>query len=80
MREGRSKGMENGLVNGHNAMMPMAAEDMKKAYMERVYAMSHAELFHELMRVHTESSRLMLMAQEELEKGRSQLEQYEPIH
>ena len=41
--------MENGLVNGHNAMMPMAAEDMKKAYMERVYAMSHAELFHELM-------------------------------
>ena len=53
---------------------------MKKAYMERVYAMSHAELFHELMRVHTESARLMLVAQEELEKVRSQLEQYEPIH
>jgi hypothetical protein len=61
-------------------MMPMAADDMKKVYMERVYAMSHAELFHELMRVHTESARLMLMAQEELEKVRSQLEQYEPIH
>jgi len=72
--------MENGLVNGHNAMMPMAAEDMKKAYMERVYAMSHAELFHELMRVHTESARLMQMAQGEMEKVRSQLEQYEPIH
>ena len=72
--------MENGLVNGHNAMMPMAAEDMKKAYMEREYTMSHAELFHELKRVHTESARLMLMAQEELEKVRSQLEQYEPIH
>jgi len=72
--------MENGLVNGHNMMMPMAAEDMKKAYMERVYAMSHAELFHELMRVHTESSRLMLIAQEEMEKVRAQLEQYEPIH
>ena len=72
--------MENGLINGHNAMMPMAADDMKKVYMERVYAMSHAELFHELMRVHTESARLMLMAQEELEKVRSQLEQYEPIH
>jgi len=72
--------MENGLVNGHNTMMPMAAEDMKKAYMERVYAMSHAELFHELMRVHTESARLMQMAQEEMEKVRSQLEQYEPIH
>lgn len=72
--------MEN-RVNGHDVkMMPMAAEDVKKAYMERVYAMSHAELFHELMRVHTESARLMLMAQEELEKVRSQLEQYEPIH
>jgi len=60
--------------------MPMAGEDMKRAYMERVYAMSHAELFHELMRVHTESARLMLMAQEEMEKVRAQLEQYEPIH
>jgi hypothetical protein len=67
-------------LNGHHVMMPMAADDMKKVYMERVYAMSHAELFHELMRVHTESARLMLMAQEELEKVRSQLEQYEPIH
>ena len=72
--------MEN-RVNGHDVkMMPMAAEDVKRAYMERVYAMSHAELFHELMRVHTESARLMLIAQEELEKVRSQLEQYEPIH
>ena len=72
--------MENKL-NGHDhKMMPIAMEDVKKAYMERVYAMSHAELFHELMRVHTESARLMLMAQEELEKVRSQLEQYEPIH
>ena len=72
--------MEN-RVNGHDVkMMPMAAEDVKRAYMERVYAMSHAELFHELMRVHTESAKLMMAAQEELEKVRSQLEQYEPIH
>ena len=63
-----------------NNLMPLAMEDVKKAYMERVYAMSHAELFHELMRVHTESARLMLIAQEELERVRSQLEQYEPIH
>jgi hypothetical protein len=72
--------MENGLVNGHNAMMPMAAEDMKKAYMTRVSRMNAVELFQELMRVHTESARLMQMAQEELERVRSQLEQYEPIH
>jgi hypothetical protein len=61
-------------------MMPIAMEDVKKAYMERVYAMSHAELFHELMRVHTESAKLMMSAQEELEKVRAQLAQYEPIH
>jgi hypothetical protein len=48
-----SEGMEN-KVNGHDhTMMPLAMEDVKKAYMERVYAMNHAELFHELMRVHT---------------------------
>jgi hypothetical protein len=72
--------MENGLVNGHNAMMPMAAEDMKTAYLARVSRMNAVELFQELMRVHTESARLMQMAQDELEKVRSQLEQYEPIH
>ena len=66
-------------INGHD-LMPIAAEDVKKAYMERVYAMSHAELFHELMRVHTESSKLLQAAQAELEKVREQLAQYEPIH
>lgn len=58
--------MENTL-NGHK-MMPIAMEDVKKAYMERVYAMSHAELFHELMRVHTESAKLLQDAQSEIER------------
>ena len=58
--------MENTL-NGHK-MMPIAMEDVKKAYMERVYAMSHAELFHELMRVHTESAKLLQEAQAEIER------------
>ena len=58
--------MENTL-NGHK-MMPIAMEDVKKAYMERVYAMSHAELFHELMRVHTESAKLLQDAQTEIER------------
>ena len=69
--------MENGLVNGHNAMMPMAAEDMKKAYMERVYAMSHAELFHELMRVHTESSRLLQDVAEERDRLKALVDTYD---
>lgn len=72
--------MEN-RVNGHDVkMMPMAAEDVKKAYMERVYAMSHAELFHELMRVHTESARLLQIAEGELRRLQERIEQYEPIH
>ena len=49
-----------GELNGASQkMMPIAAEDVKKAYMQRVYAMTHAELFHELMRVHTESAKLL---------------------
>ena len=71
--------MENKL-NGHDKMMPVAMEDVKKAYMERVYAMSHAELFHELMRVHTESAKLIQACEAELDRVRQQLAQYEPIH
>jgi hypothetical protein len=51
--------MESQLNGASHKMMPIAAEDVKKAYMQRVYAMTHAELFHELMRVHTESARLL---------------------
>lgn len=68
------------LVNGHDRMMPLALEDVKKAYMERVYTMTHAELFHELMRVHHESSKLLQAAQQELDKVRQALAQYEPVH
>lgn len=67
-------------VNGHDKMMPLAMEDVKKAYMEKVYAMSHAELFHELMRVHHESSKLLQAAEEELNKVRDALSRYEPVH
>ena len=68
------------VLNGHDRMMPIAAEDVKRAYMERVYAMSHSELFHELMRVHTESAKLLQEVQAELEKVREALAQYEPVH
>jgi len=58
----------NTKVNGHNALMTMSADDIKKAYMERVYAMGHAELFNELMRVHTESARLLMDSHKEIER------------
>lgn len=63
-----------------NNLMPIAAEDVKKAYMERVYAMSHAELFHELMRVHTESARLLQDAHAENERLKDTLERLKTIN
>jgi hypothetical protein len=58
-------------------MMPIAAEDVKKAYMQRVYAMTHAELFHELMRVHTESSRLLQDVAEERDRLKALVDTYD---
>lgn len=63
-----------------STMMPIAAEDVKKAYMERVYAMTHAELFHELMRVHTESARLLQDAHSENERLKDTLERLQTIN
>ena len=53
-------------------------EDVKKAYMERVYAMTHAELFHELMRVHTESAKLLQDAHAENERLKDSLDRLQP--
>ena len=58
--------MEEQQVNGFDSSV--AAQDAKMMYMERVYKMTHGELFHELMRVHTESARMIMELQAELEK------------
>lgn len=63
-----------------NNLMPLAMEDVKKAYMERVYAMSHSELFHELMRVHTESARLLQDAHAENERLKDTLERLNTVN
>jgi hypothetical protein len=52
-------------VNGVDPTV--AAQDAKMMYMERVYKMTHAELFHELMRVHTESAKMIMDLQQEVE-------------
>ena len=57
-----------------NAVLTPAPEDMKRDYMARVYKMTHAELFHELMRVHGESAKMIADLQariEELESSES---------
>lgn len=63
-----------------SSMMPIAMEDVKKAYMERVYAMTHAELFHELMRVHTESARLLQDFHAENERLKDTLERLQTVN
>jgi hypothetical protein len=55
-------------------------EDVKKAYMEKVYAMTHAELFHELMRVHTESAKLLRDANDENERLKDTLGRLQTIN
>ena len=63
-----------------NNLMPLAMEDVKKAYMEKVYSMTHAELFHELMRVHTESAKLLRDAHDEIERLRDALGRLQTIN
>jgi len=68
--------MENGLktVNGSMTVeqyIEKASDDAKKMYMERIWRMDKEQVFHELMRVHAESSRLLMAAQQELEHLRS---------
>ena len=62
------------MTEAMNHLMPLAMEDVKKAYMERVYSTSHAELFHELMRVHTESSKLLQDAHDELARMKDKVD------
>lgn len=48
-------------VNGGHVLTQteLAIEEAKKNYMEQVWAMTHDQLFSELMRVHTESAKII---------------------
>lgn len=52
-----------------------ASDDAKKLYMQRIWAMDKEQVFHELMRVHAESSKLLMQAQAELERLRALTDQ-----
>lgn len=52
-----------------------ANDDAKKMYMERIWRMDKDQIFHELMRVHGESSKLLLKAQAEIEYLKSLLDE-----
>ena len=51
-----------------------ASDDAKKMYMERIWRMDKEQIFHELMRVHAESSKLLMQAQAELDYLKNLLE------
>jgi hypothetical protein len=58
--------------NGHDAWLAM--ENAKKDYMEKCWGMTHAQLFSELMRVHTESAKMLQTAQEKIAELERELE------
>jgi hypothetical protein len=51
-----------------NAPTEVAPDDARHDYIARVYKMSHAELFAELMRVHTEANRLATDLQAQIDE------------
>jgi len=62
--------MENG-IKANNVVsvqqyIEKADDQAKKMYMQRIWNMDKENIFHELMRVHAESSRLLMQAENEI--------------
>ena len=51
-----------------------AGDIAKKQYMQRIWEMTKEQIFHELMRVHGESSKLLIAAEEEIKYLKSLLD------
>lgn len=71
--------MENGIKQANGSMtveqyIEKANDEAKKMYMERIWRMDKDQIFHELMRVHGESSKLIIKAQAEIEYLKSLLD------
>ena len=67
--------MMNGVQPTVDEMIEKASDDAKKAYMARVWAMTKDQIFHELMRVQGEASKLLMQAQFEIERLRELTEE-----
>jgi hypothetical protein len=68
--------MENGM-NGRvtvDEYIQKASDDAKKMYMQRIWQMEKDAIFHELMRVHGESSKLLMQAEAEIKYLKSLLD------
>ena len=69
--------MENGINNKMETVeqyISKADDQAKKMYMDRIWRMEKDAIFHELMRVHGESSKLLLKAEKEIKYLKSLLD------
>jgi hypothetical protein len=60
--------MENGIKDAVSVQqyIEKAGDIQKKQYMQRMWEMPKDQLFHELMRVHGESAKLLMQAEAEI--------------
>jgi hypothetical protein len=59
--------MENGMTSLAEQIQSVS-DDTKRKYMQSIWSMDKEQIFHELMRVHAESAKLMSAAQIELDR------------
>ena len=59
--------MANGIISLAEQIQSVS-DDTKRKYMQSIWSMDKEQIFHELMRVHAESAKLMSAAQIELDR------------
>ena len=59
--------MANGMTSLAEQIQAVS-DDTKRKYMQNIWSMDKEQIFHELMRVHAESAKLMSAAQIELDR------------
>ena len=67
--------MMNGVAPTVDEIIEKASDDAKKQYMTRIWAMTKDQLFHEVMRVQGEAAKLLMSAQQEIDRLNRLLEQ-----
>jgi len=80
--ENRMTEKANGKMNGEMSaekFIETANDQAKKMYMQRIWEMSKDQIFHELMRVHGESSKLLAQATAEITYLKSLLDSPEDV-
>lgn len=68
--------MENSIIKIED-LIQQVDDQAKKAYMQRIWAMEKEQIFHELMRVHGESAKLLNLANAELNRLHQMIDENE---